>query len=133
VPTGACGTVAKGRPPTGSQVLLSELIPAAVVADEPSGEPVDLGAAWRPRQGGIWAFGPEIPHTRRYRLTKTGYSICLIFLKLFERIYAPLTAGLLRPVAGLPPSKRSQLERLYQRIVDDADQLFHAVGLKIAA
>src|SRR5205823_626263 len=72
----------------------------------------------------------------RYRLSKTGYSICLVFLKLFERIYAPLTAGLLRPVAGaaaLPPSKRSQLDRLYQRIVDDVHQLFHAVGLKIAA
>ena len=26
-----------------------------------------------------------------------GYSICLVFLKLFERIYAPLTAGLLSP------------------------------------
>src|SRR5205823_5154348 len=35
--------------------------------------------------------------------------------------------------AALPPSKRSQLDRLYQRIVDDVHQLFHAVGLKIAA
>jgi hypothetical protein len=26
-----------------------------------------------------------------------GYSICLVFLKLFERIYAPLAAGLLQP------------------------------------
>src|SRR5438067_1845099 len=82
------------------------------------------------------ALVEKLPHTRSYRLTKTGYSICLVFLKLFERIYAPLTAGLLRPVAGaaaLPPSKRSQLDRLYQRIVDDVHQLFHAVGLKIAA
>src|SRR5881396_1445053 len=82
------------------------------------------------------ALVEKLPHTRSYRLTKTGYSICLVFLKLFERIYAPLTAGLLRPLAGaaaLPPSKRSQLDRLYQRIVDDVDQLFHAVGLKIAA
>src|SRR6266436_912947 len=60
------------------------------------------------------ALVEKLPHTRSYRLTKTGYSICLVFLKLFERIYAPLTAGLLRPLAGaaaLPPSKRSQLDR----------------------
>ena len=37
------------------------------------------------------------PHSRRYRLLPNGYRICLLFLKLFERIYAPLTAGLLRP------------------------------------
>jgi hypothetical protein len=37
----------------------------------------------------------KIPHSRRYRLAGKGYSICLVFLKLFERIYAPLTAGIL--------------------------------------
>src|SRR5207247_3344778 len=39
----------------------------------------------------------RLPRSRRYRLLRSGYSICLVFLKLFERIYAPLTAGLLRP------------------------------------
>ena len=39
----------------------------------------------------------KIPHSRRYRLLPNGYRICLVFLKFFERIYAPLTAGLLRP------------------------------------
>ncbi|HXJ95093.1 MAG TPA: hypothetical protein VMT20_19815, partial [Terriglobia bacterium] len=38
----------------------------------------------------------KVPHSRRYRLRPEGYSICLVFLKLFERIYAPLTAGLLQ-------------------------------------
>src|SRR5271155_3443077 len=42
----------------------------------------------------------KIPRSRRYRLLREGYSICLIFLKLFERIYAPLTAGLLSPSSG---------------------------------
>ena len=37
----------------------------------------------------------KLPHSRRYRLLPEGYSICLVFLKLFERVYAPLTAGLL--------------------------------------
>ena len=39
----------------------------------------------------------KVPRSRRYRLVGKGYSICLVFLKLFEKIYAPLTAGLLRP------------------------------------
>jgi hypothetical protein len=78
----------------------------------------------------------KVPRSRRYRLTPEGYSICLVFLKLFERIYAPLTAGLLHSSPGdskLHTEKRSQLDRLYQRVTDDLDQLLRAVGLKIAA
>jgi DNA-binding transcriptional ArsR family regulator len=78
----------------------------------------------------------KMPRSRRYRLTPEGYSICLVFLKLFERIYAPLTAGLLHSFPGdskLHTEKRSQLDRLYQRVSDDLDQLLRAVGLKIAA
>jgi hypothetical protein len=59
-----------------------------------------------------------------------------VFLKLFECIYAPLAAGLLRPVAGdhkLQQQHRSQIDRLYQRVVDDLDKLMHAVGLRTAA
>ncbi len=77
----------------------------------------------------------KIPHSRRYRLLPQGYSICLVFLKLFERIYAPLTAGLLQPFRGdakLGQQKRSQLDQLYQRVVEDLDQLIEAVGLKAA-
>jgi len=78
----------------------------------------------------------KVAKTRRHRLTTGGYSVCLVFLKLFERIYAPLTAGLLQPVKAdskLQQQKRSQLDRLYQRVVDDLDQLLKAVGLKAAA
>jgi DNA-binding transcriptional ArsR family regulator len=77
----------------------------------------------------------RVPRSRRYRLLRDGYSVCLVFLKLFERIYAPLTAGLLSPVSGdkkLQQQKRSQLDRLYQRVVDDLDKLMDAVGLKAA-
>src|SRR5216683_7246391 len=78
----------------------------------------------------------KVVKSRRHRLTKQGYSVCLVFLKLFERIYAPLTAGLLQPVKGdstLQQQKRSQLDRLYQRVVDHLDQLLKAVGLKTVA
>jgi DNA-binding transcriptional ArsR family regulator len=77
----------------------------------------------------------RVPRSRRYRLVRQGYSICLVFLKLFERIYAPLTAGLLQPLRGdakLQQQKRSQLDKLYQRVVDDLDKLMDAIGLKAA-
>ena len=77
----------------------------------------------------------KLPRSRRYRLLPDGYAICLVFLKLFERIYAPLTAGLLSPIKGdatLHDQHRSQLDRLYQRVVDDLDRLIQAVGLKAA-
>jgi hypothetical protein len=56
------------------------------------------------------------PHSRRYQLLPNGYSICLVFLRLFERVYGPLTAGLLAPMraaATLPSQRGSQLDRLY--------------------
>ena len=64
----------------------------------------------------------------RYRLLP--YSICLVFLKLFERAFASLTAGLLSPIkadAGLHSQHRSQLDRrVYQSVVDDLDRLIQA-------
>jgi hypothetical protein len=47
-----------------------------------------------------------------------------------------LTAGLLQPFRGdttLPDTQRSQLDRLYQRVVNDLNKLLDAVGLKAAA
>jgi hypothetical protein len=78
----------------------------------------------------------KLPHSRRYRLLSCGYSVSLVFLKLFERIYAPLTAGLLRPLADdskLQQQRRTQIDRLYQRVVTDLDKLMQAVGLRTAA
>jgi len=70
----------------------------------------------------------KLPRSRRYHLLAEGYSVCLIFLKLFERVYAPLTAARLRPVPGdaaLPPRKHSLLDRLYQRFNAALDRLLH--------
>jgi hypothetical protein len=77
----------------------------------------------------------KIPHSSRYRLLPHGYSICLVFLKLFERIYAPLTAAPLRPLSTdtkLHDARRCQLDRLYARVVSSLDKLLQAVGLKAA-
>jgi hypothetical protein len=60
----------------------------------------------------------------------------LVFLKLFERIYARLTAGLLNPFRAdtrLQHDRRTQLDRLYQRVADDLDALVRAVGLNLKA
>jgi hypothetical protein len=78
----------------------------------------------------------KLPRSRRYRLPAQGYSLCLIFLKLFDRVYAPLTAGLLNPIpadATLPAAKRSTLDRLYHNLAHDLDKLVRALGLTFSS
>jgi hypothetical protein len=73
----------------------------------------------------------KLPNSDRYQLPPQEYSIWLIFLKLFERVYAPLTAGLLSPVSGdahLHHEKRCQLDGLSHRVIADLDALVQAVG-----
>jgi hypothetical protein len=54
----------------------------------------------------------------------------------FQRIYAPLTVGMLLWAPGdtkLQEQRRSQQDRLYQRVADYLEKLLLKVGLKIAA
>jgi hypothetical protein len=77
----------------------------------------------------------KIPHSRRYRLTAEGYRISLIYLKLFQRLYAPLTSGILDPFPNdrqLAETRIGRLDKLYQAVVKALDQLVDAVGLKVA-
>ena len=77
----------------------------------------------------------KLPHSHRYRLLPEGYRLCVVYLKLFEKIYAPLTAGLLEPFPGdaqLSPEKITQLDKLYRAVTQALDQLTEAVGLKAA-
>jgi len=56
-------------------------------------------------------------------------------VKLFETIYAPLTAGLLLPFPPdikLQPQRLSQLDTLYRNVSSAIDNLMQAVGLKAA-
>ena len=58
--------------------------------------------------------------SRRYRLTADGYRICVVYLKLFEKLYAPLTSAILKPFKDdrrLADSKASQLDKLYRAVV----------------
>jgi len=88
---------------------------------------------WKVRAKGLVE---KLPHSRRYRLLPNGHRICLLFLKLFDKIYAPLTAGLLHPYPGdrtMTEDRLHQLDKLYQSVVAALDELVAAVGLKLAA
>src|SRR5580693_4288804 len=88
---------------------------------------------WKLRAKGLVE---ELPHSRRYRLLPNGYRICLLFLKLFDKIYAPLTAGLLHPYPGdrsMTDDRLHQLDKLYRSVTAALDELVAAVGLTLAA
>jgi hypothetical protein len=74
--------------------------------------------------------------TQSYRLPAEGYRIAVLYLKLFHRIYAPLTAGIVEPVPWderLPPERRALLDRLYAAVDRDLTQLFDSIGVRLAA
>ena len=78
----------------------------------------------------------RLDKSRRYRLTAEGYRICVVYLKLFEKLYAPLTSAILKPFQHdrcLVDSKTSQLDKLYRAVIISLDQLIDAVGLKLVA
>src|SRR5881296_1837361 len=75
----------------------------------------------------------RLDKSRRYRLTAEGYRICVVYLKLFEKLYAPLTSGILKPFkqdARLQNTQTSLLDRVYSTVVKALDLLVDAVGLK---
>ena len=77
----------------------------------------------------------RLSKSRRYRLTADGYRICVVYLKLFEKLYAPLTSAILKPFKHdrrLATSKASPLDKLYRAVLASLDQLVDAVGLKAA-
>jgi len=57
--------------------------------------------------------------SRRYRLTSEGYRICVVYLKLFEKIYAPLTNAILKPFkpdSEFQSTRTCLLDRLYRTV-----------------
>jgi hypothetical protein len=113
-----------------------ELYPQTLEALRRAPEEYKLGSLrydlWKLRAKGLVE---KIPHSRRYRLLPHGYQICLVFLKLYEKIYAPLTAGILQPFAAdgsIPKEKITALDRRYTAVIQALDDLVEAVGLKAA-
>jgi hypothetical protein len=62
--------------------------PRAICVD--AGEFVRLQTRVRGRTS-PYRHHTKLPNSRRYQLLPQGYSICLVFLRLFERVCAPLT------------------------------------------
>jgi hypothetical protein len=121
----------------GDTFSTAELQAAAAEALGISAEQCPLAALryelWKLRAKGLVE---KLPHSRRYRLLPNGYRICLLFLKFFDKIYAPLTAGLLHPYPGdrtITEDRLHQLDKLYRSVAAALDELVTAVGLKLAA
>ena len=77
----------------------------------------------------------RVAGTQSYRLPSEGYRIAVLYLKLFHRIYAPLTAGIIEPVPWddrLPQQRRALLDRLYAAVDRDLNRLFKSVGVRLA-
>ena len=101
------------------------LIPANPPALRKAPEEYKLGSLrydlWKLRAKGLVE---KIPHSRGYRLLLHGYQICLVFLKVYEKIYAPLTASILQPFAAdqsIPRAKITALDRRYAAIIQALD------------
>lgn len=78
----------------------------------------------------------KIAGTQTYRLTAQGYRLCVLALKLFHNIYAPLTSATLAPPRGnpsLPDHQQARLDRLYCAVDRALQELCQHVGLKLAA
>jgi hypothetical protein len=78
----------------------------------------------------------KIPRSRRYQLTGQAYRLCLIYLKLFEKLYAPLTAGIIHPCPNdriLILQRTTALDQLYLAVKQALDNLVREIGLELAA
>jgi hypothetical protein len=77
----------------------------------------------------------KIDRTHRYRLTPDGFRLCILFIKLADRVYKPLTAACVSPLsedAALPPEKRAVIDQHYAAIDTAINNLLAHVGLKAA-
>ena len=81
-------------------------------------------------------FVVKIRGSHNYHVTATGFRLCVAYLKLYHKLYAPLTAGLLEPFpdnAALPDDQRCPLDRLYAAVDQALQALCDHVGLKAAS
>lgn len=78
----------------------------------------------------------RVTGTQTYRLPDIGYRFAVLHLKLFHKLYAPQTAGILTPLSSderLPPERRALLDQLYVAVDHALHKLSVHVGLKLAA
>jgi hypothetical protein len=78
----------------------------------------------------------KIEGTHRYRLTPEGFRTCVLFIKLADRLYSPLTAASTEPAshsdAELPPEKQARLDRHYASVDKAIGDLCAFLGIVAA-
>jgi hypothetical protein len=70
--------------------------------------------------------------TQSYQVTSEGYRIGFFHLKLYQKLYAPLTAAISDPVPAdnrVPQSRKSKLDRLYAAVDKALEKLAAHVGI----
>jgi hypothetical protein len=78
----------------------------------------------------------KVSGTHTYQITSEGFRLCVLYLKLFQKIYAPLTAGLLDPVPAdqhLPTENCHRLDQIYASVDEALQSLWRETGIKTAA
>ena len=77
----------------------------------------------------------KLPHSRLYHLGLMVTRFAWWYLKPFDKLYAPLAAGILAPYPGddrLTPEQNTKLDRLYRAEIAALEHLVDAEGLKAA-
>jgi len=59
-----------------------------------------------------------------------GYPICLVFLKLFDKVYTPLTAGLLHPYRNDRIMAKNRLQQLDRCCTNPSQPLWTTGGCR---
>lgn len=78
----------------------------------------------------------KVAGTQTYQLTPEGFRLSVLYLKLFHKIYAPLTAGTLAPEANdarLLDDQRCTLDRLYVGLDQALQALWDHLGIRMAS
>ena len=78
----------------------------------------------------------KIPHSRKYQVTNDGYRLCVAYVKLFEKFYAPVVAGILQPFSDddrVPTDRIGRLDNAYRGVIKALDSLAEQVGVQMAA
>jgi DNA-binding transcriptional ArsR family regulator len=74
----------------------------------------------------------RVPQTQTYRLTDPAYRLAVLYLKLYHRLYAPLTAAILEPYAPdnqILNSRRVKIDRLYAAVDRTLQKLAEHIGI----
>ena len=74
----------------------------------------------------------RVPGTQRYQISPEGYRAGIFHLKLYQQMYAPLTAAVLDPVPAdnaVLKSRQSKLDRLYLAVDSALNKLATHLGM----